>query len=203
MKETTVKISVTQDGLLPEEVTVLGTIFLPAIQKQILKSCGFEKIDDATYAGVMPIKVTTNQKTQIIEFEVGAMTDFRKKVVNFVNQARVLEFEIPEPPVVEEPKKISKRKSTKKSKLTAKEKKAAAKKKTAAKKTAAKKTPAKKTPAKKKAAIKIIPKRPRKSTQTKKKVTAKKTKKTPVKIKKQLKIKKKTKKRGTRNSKTN
>ena len=198
MKETTVKISVTQDGLLPEEVTVLGTIFLPAIQKQILKSCGFEKIDDATYAGVMPIKVTTNQKTQIIEFEVGAMTDFRKKVVNFVNQARVLEFQIPEPPVVEEPKKISKRKSTKKSKLTAKEKKAAAKKKTAAKKTAAKKTPAKK-----KAAIKIIPKRPRKSTQTKKKVTAKKTKKTPVKIKKQLKVQKKTKKRGTRNSKTN
>ena len=186
MKETTVKISVTQDGLLPEEVTVLGTIFLPAIQKQILKSCGFEKIDDATYAGVMPIKVTTNQKTQIIEFEVGAMTDFRKKVVNFVNQARVLEFEIPEPPVVEEPKKISKRKSTKKSKLTAKEKKAAAKKKTAAKKTAAKKTAAKK-----KAAIKIIPKTP------------KKTKKTPVKIKKQLKVQKKTKKRGTRNSKTN
>ena len=198
MKETTVKISVTQDGLLPEEVTVLGTIFLPAIQKQILKSCGFEKIDDATYAGVMPIKVTTNQKTQIIEFEVGAMTDFRKKVVNFVNQARVLEFEIPEPPVVEEPKKISKRKSTKKSKLTAKEKKAAAKKKTAAKKTAAKKTAAKK-----KAAIKIIPKSPRKTTQTKKKVTAKKTKKTPVKIKKQLKVQKKTKKRGTRNSKTN
>ena len=198
MKETTVKISVTQDGLLPEEVTVLGTIFLPAIQKQILKSCGFEKIDDATYAGVMPIKVTTNQKTQIIEFEVGAMTDFRKKVVNFVNQARVLELEIPEPPVVEEPKKISKRKSTKKSKLTAKEKKAAAKKKTAAKKTAAKKTAAKK-----KAAIKIIPKRPRKTTQTKKKVTAKKTKKTPVKIKKQLKVQKKTKKRGTRNSKTN
>ena len=198
MKETTVKISVTQDGLLPEEVTVLGTIFLPAIQKQILKSCGFEKIDDATYAGVMPIKVTTNQKTQIIEFEVGAMTDFRKKVVNFVNQARVLEFEIPEPPVVEELKKISKRKSTKKSKLTAKEKKAAAKKKTAAKKTAAKKTAAKK-----KAAIKIIPKRPRKTTQTKKKVTAKKTKKTPVKIKKQLKVQKKTKKRGTRNSKTN
>ena len=74
MKETTVKISVTQDGLLPEEVTVLGTIFLPAIQKQILKSCGFEKIDDATYAGVMPIKVTTNQKTQIIEFEVCELT---------------------------------------------------------------------------------------------------------------------------------
>ena len=43
MRETTVKISVTQDGLLPEEVTLLGKIFLPIIQKQILKSTGFEK----------------------------------------------------------------------------------------------------------------------------------------------------------------
>ena len=49
MRETTVKISVTQDGLLPEEVTLLGKIFLPAIQKQILRSCGFEKIDDSTF----------------------------------------------------------------------------------------------------------------------------------------------------------
>ena len=59
MRETTVKISVTQDGLLPEEVTLLGKIFLPAIQKQILKSTGFEKIDDSTFAGVVPIKITT------------------------------------------------------------------------------------------------------------------------------------------------
>ena len=45
MRRTTVRISVTQDGLLPEEVTVLGTIFIPAIQKQILRSVGFEAID--------------------------------------------------------------------------------------------------------------------------------------------------------------
>ena len=49
MKQTTIKISVTQDGLLPEEVTLLGKIFIPPIQKQILKSTGFEKIDDSTY----------------------------------------------------------------------------------------------------------------------------------------------------------
>ena len=36
MKKTTIKISVTQDGLLPEEVTLLGKIFIPPIQKQIL-----------------------------------------------------------------------------------------------------------------------------------------------------------------------
>ena len=70
MRETTVKISVTQDGLLPEEVTLLGQIFLPAIQKQILKSTGFEKIDDSTFAGVVPIKITTNSKIQEIEFEI-------------------------------------------------------------------------------------------------------------------------------------
>ena len=80
MRETTVKISVTQDGLLPEEVTLLGKIFFHLIQKQILRSCGFEKIDDSTFAGVVPIKVTTNAKMQEIEFEVGAIPDFRKKV---------------------------------------------------------------------------------------------------------------------------
>ena len=60
MKQTTIKISVTQDGLLPEEVTLLGKIFIPPIQKQILKSTGFEKIDDSTYAGVMPCLLYTS-----------------------------------------------------------------------------------------------------------------------------------------------
>ena len=166
MKETTVKISVTQDGLLPEEVTVLGTIFLPVIQKQILKSIGFEKIDDAVFAGVMPVKITTNQKTQIIEFEVGAVSDFRKKVVSFVNQASLLEFVIPEPPVVEEPKpkKTAKSKSAKKTKETAKGKKTAAK------------------PAKKAAAKKVV-KKTTKASAVKKKAIAKKGKKSPVKAK--------------------
>lgn len=173
MKETTVKISVTQDGLLPEEVTVLGTIFLPLIQKQILKSIGFEKIDDAVFAGVMPVKITTNQKTQIIEFEVGAVSDFRKKVVSFVNQASLLEFVIPEPPVVEEPKpkKTAKSKSAKKTKETTKGKKTAAK---PVKKAAAKKV----SPAKKK-----VVKKKTKASAVKKKAIAKKVKKSPVKAK--------------------
>ena len=154
MRETTVKISVTQDGLLPEEVTLLGKIFLPAIQKQILRSCGFEKIDDSTFAGVVPIKVTANAKMQEIEFEVGAIPDFRKKVVEFINQVSLLEFEEPEP-VKEEPEVEPKKTRTKKkskSDTKSKVKKTAAKpatKKAATKKPVTKKSATKKTVAKK------------------------------------------------------
>ena len=178
MRETTVKISVTQDGLLPEEVTLLGKIFLPAIQKQILRSCGFEKIDDSTFAGVVPIKVTANAKMQEIEFEVGAIPDFRKKVVEFINEVSLLEFEEPEPvkePEVEEKKTRTKKKA--KSDTKSKVKKDAAKpaakkavtkpatkkpatKKSAAKKPVAKKSTTKKPVTKKSATKKTVPKKP-------------------------------------------
>ena len=166
MRETTVKISVTQDGLLPEEVTLLGKIFLPVIQKQILKSTGFEKIDDSTFAGVVPIKITTNSKIQEIEFEVGAIPDFRKKVVEFVNQVSLLEF-VKEEPVKEDEKPLKKTKSasTNEKKLKAKSKKAKSKKaapkkkSTDIKKLSAKKTAAKKVSAKKKPVIKKVQKK--------------------------------------------
>ena len=161
MRETTVKISVTQDGLLPEEVTLLGKIFLPAIQKQILKSTGFEKIDDSTFAGVVPIKITTNPKIQEIEFEVGAIPDFRKKVVEFVNQVSLLEF-VKEEPVIEDEKPLKKTKSasSNEKKLKAKSKKIKPKKKsTDIKKLSAKKTTAKKVSAKKKPVIKKVKKK--------------------------------------------
>tara|TARA_B100001248_G_scaffold90706_1_gene67132 strand:- start:76471 stop:76989 length:519 start_codon:yes stop_codon:yes gene_type:complete len=161
MRETTVKISVTQDGLLPEEVTLLGKIFLPAIQKQILKSTGFEKIDDSTFAGVVPIKITTNSKIQEIEFEVGAIPDFRKKVVEFVNQVSLLEF-VKEEPVIEDEKPLKKTKSasSNEKKLKAKSKKIKPKKKsTDIKKLSPKKTTAKKVSAKKKPVIKKVKKK--------------------------------------------
>ena len=164
MRETTVKISVTQDGLLPEEVTLLGKIFLPAIQKQILRSCGFEKIDDSTFAGVVPIKVTANAKMQEIEFEVGAIPDFRKKVVEFINEVSLLEFEEPEPvkeePEVEPKKTRTKKKSKSDSKSKVKKTSAkpatkkAATKKPMTKKSATKKTAAKKPVTKKSTAVK-------------------------------------------------
>ncbi len=170
MRKTNVKISVTQDGLLPEEVTLLGKIFLPAIQKQILRSCGFEKIDDSTFAGVVPIKVTANAKMQEIEFEVGAIPDFRKKVVEFINQVSLLEFEEPEP-VKEEPEVEPKKTRTKKkskSDTKSKVKKTAAKpatkkaatKKAATKKAATKKAATKKPVTKKSATKKTVAKKP-------------------------------------------
>ena len=165
MRKTNVKISVTQDGLLPEEVTLLGKIFLPAIQKQILRSCGFEKIDDSTFAGVVPIKVTANAKKQEIEFEVGAIPDFRKKVVEFINEVSLLEFEEPEP-VKEEPEVEPKKTRTKKkskSDTKSKVKKTAAKpatKKAATKKAATKKAATKKPVTKKSATKKTVAKKP-------------------------------------------
>ena len=179
MRETTVKISVTQDGLLPEEVTLLGKIFLPVIQKQILRSCGFEKIDDSTFAGVVPIKVTANAKMQEIEFEVGAIPDFRKKVVEFINEVSLLEFEEPEPvkePEVEEKKTRTKKKA--KSDTKSKVKKDAAKpaakkavtkpatKKSAAKNPVAKKSTTKKPVTKKSATKKTVAKKPVKKKST-------------------------------------
>ena len=161
MRETTVKISVTQDGLLPEEVTLLGQIFLPAIQKQILKSTGFEKIDDSTFAGVVPIKITTNSKIQEIEFEVGAIPDFRKKVVEFVNQVSLLEF-VKEEPVKEEEKPLKKSKSdpSNKKKVNTKSKKSSKKTKSSdTEKPTAKKTAAKKVSATKKALTKKVKKK--------------------------------------------
>ena len=157
MKKTTIKISVTQDGLLPEEVTLLGKIFIPPIQKQILRSTGFEKIDDSTYAGVMPVKIIANAKVQEIEFEIGAIPDFRKKVVEFVNVVSLQDFIEPEPePVVEPKKKLSKFKKEKEEKKEAAKAKAKAKKivgtsplKSKAKKAATKKAVAKANIAKK------------------------------------------------------
>lgn len=186
MKKTTIKISVTQDGLLPEEVTLLGKIFIPPIQKQILRSTGFEKIDDSTYAGVMPVKIIANAKVQEIEFEIGAIPDFRKKVVEFVNVVSLQDFIEPEPePVAEPKKKLSKSKKEKEEKKEAAKAKAKAKKivgtsplKSKAKKAATKKAVAKANIAKKAAAKKSLTKKVVKKATVKaseKKVTAKKT----------------------------
>ena len=180
MKQTTIKISVTQDGLLPEEVTLLGKIYIPLIQKQILRSTGFEKIDDSTYAGVMPVKIIANAKVQEIEFEIGAIPDFRKKVVEFVNVVSLQDFIEPQPEPEPEPKKKSSKSKKDKvekkvgrkvlatSPLKSKAKKVsdkkladkeAAAKKIAAKKSPAKKIVAKKSPVKKIAAKKIVAKK--------------------------------------------
>ena len=206
MKKTTIKISVTQDGLLPEEVTLLGKIFIPPIQKQILRSTGFEKIDDSTYAGVMPVKIIANAKVQEIEFEIGAIPDFRKKVVEFVNVVSLQDFIEPEPePVVETKKKLSKSKKEKEEKKEAAKAKAKAKKivgtsplKSKAKKAATKKAVAKANIAKKAAAKKSLTKKVVKKAAVKataKKATAKKVTAKKAAPKKVTKVKNKTKRK--------
>ena len=211
MKKTTIKISVTQDGLLPEEVTLLGKIFIPPIQKQILRSTGFEKIDDSTYAGVMPVKIIANAKVQEIEFEIGAIPDFRKKVVEFVNVVSLQDFIEPEPePVVEPKKKLSKSKKEKEEKKEAAKAKAKAKKivgtsplkskakKAATKKAVAKANIAKKAAAKKSLTKKVVKKAAVKATAKKataKKATAKKVTAKKAAPKKVTKVKNKTKRK--------
>ena len=211
MKKTTIKISVTQDGLLPEEVTLLGKIFIPPIQKQILRSTGFEKIDDSTYAGVMPVKIIANAKVQEIEFEIGAIPDFRKKVVEFVNVVSLQDFIEPEPePVVETKKKLSKSKKEKEEKKEAAKAKAKAKKivgtsplkskakKAATKKAVAKANIAKKAAAKKSLTKKVVKKAAVKATAKKataKKATAKKVTAKKAAPKKVTKVKNKTKRK--------
>jgi hypothetical protein len=191
MKQTTIKISVTQDGLLPEEVTLLGKIYIPLIQKQILRSTGFEKIDDSTYAGVMPVKIIANAKVQEIEFEIGAIPDFRKKVVEFVNVVSLQDFIEPQPEPEPEPKKKSSKSKKDKvekkvgrkvlatSPLKSKAKKVSDKKladkEAAAKKIAAKKSPAKKIAAKKSPAKKIAAKKIAAKKSPAKKIAAKKS----------------------------
>ena len=185
MKETTIKISVTQDGLLPEEVTLLGKIFIPPIQKQILRSTGFEKIDDSTYAGVMPVKIIANSKLQEIEFEIGAIPDFRKKVVEFVNVVSLQDFVEEEPEPISPPKK--KAGKIKKDKAEDKKTKPKAKKvvttnplKSKAKKLSKKKVADKVKEKKKVSVKKAVKKVAAKKNTSKKKVTEKKiTKKNP------------------------
>ncbi|MDG2445863.1 MAG: hypothetical protein P8M64_03260 [Thermodesulfobacteriota bacteirum] len=204
MKETTIKISVTQDGLLPEEVTLLGKIFIPAIQKQILRSCGFEQIDasTSTYAGVIPMKITANSKMQEVEFEIGAIPDFRKKVVEFVKLTSLQDFVEPEIKEIEEPKKKTKKtkKEEREEKKSAKEKKKKPLSASPLKSRAKSKVEAKKV-AKKKVVTKLA--KPKKATKAKKvekpkkvakKVTKKVAKQTKVSLKKkEVKSKSKTK----------
>ena len=190
MKETTIKISVTQDGLLPEEVTLLGKIFIPSIQKQILRSCGFEQIDasTSTYAGVIPMKITANSKMQEVEFEIGAIPDFRKKVVEFVKLTSLQDFVEPEIKEIEEPKKKTKKtkKEEREEKKSAKEKKKKPLSASPLKSRAKSKVEAKKV-AKKKVVTKLA--KPKKATKAKKVEKPKKvTKKVTKKVAKQTKV---------------
>ncbi|GBD38503.1 hypothetical protein HRbin37_00754 [bacterium HR37] len=85
MKSTRLKISVSQDGLLPQETAEIATLEFPALQKKILKALGFERVDSKTYVGVLPVFVSLGDNEQEIEIELGVtLPEMRKKVLEIV-----------------------------------------------------------------------------------------------------------------------
>lgn len=85
MKFTRLKISVSQDGLLPEETAEVATIPLPILPKKLLKALGFERVDATTYVGVLPVFINLGDKEQEIEIELGVtLPEMRKKVIEIV-----------------------------------------------------------------------------------------------------------------------
>lgn len=85
MKSTRLKISVSQDGLLPQETAEIATLEFPTLPKKLLKALGFERVDSKTYVGVLPVFINLGEKEQEIEIELGVtLPEMRKKIIEIV-----------------------------------------------------------------------------------------------------------------------
>jgi hypothetical protein len=85
MKSTRLKISVSQDGLLPQETAEVAVLQFPVLPKKLLKALGFERVDSTTFVGVLPVFVNLGEKEQEIEIELGVtLPEMRKKVIEIV-----------------------------------------------------------------------------------------------------------------------
>ena len=171
MKSTLLKISVSQDGLLPQETAEIATIEFPTLPKKLLKALGFERVDSKTYVGVLPVFINLGEKEQEIEIELGVtLPEMRKKIIDIVKTpARLI--------AVANEKKAAAPKAKKEKAAPAKEP-VATKKEPAVKKTpAAKKAVTTKAKAAPKTAASKTKKTPSKTTTTKA-ATAKTAKKT-------------------------
>ena len=85
MKATKIKVSVSQDGLLPQETAEIATVDFPVFQKKLLKALGFERVDSETFVGVLPVFVHLSDKQQEIEVELGVgLPEMRKKVLEIL-----------------------------------------------------------------------------------------------------------------------
>jgi len=85
MKATKIKVSVSQDGLLPQETAEIATVDFPVFQKKLLKALGFERVDSETFVGVLPVFVHLTDKHQEIEVELGVgQQEMRKKVLEIL-----------------------------------------------------------------------------------------------------------------------
>lgn len=84
MKPTRIKVSVSQDGLLPQETADVASIEFPALPKKLLKALGFERVDATTFVGVLPVFVNLGDQ-QEIEIELGVgIPEMRKKVLEIL-----------------------------------------------------------------------------------------------------------------------
>lgn len=85
MKSTRLKISVSQDGLLPQETADVAILQFPVLPKKLLKALGFERVDSTTFVGVLPVFVNLGEKEQEIEIELGVtLPEMRKKVIDII-----------------------------------------------------------------------------------------------------------------------
>ena len=85
MKSTRLKISVSQDGLLPQETADVAILQFPVLPKKLLKALGFERVDSTTFVGVLPVFVNLGEKEQEIEIELGVtLPEMRKKVIEII-----------------------------------------------------------------------------------------------------------------------
>lgn len=107
MKSTRLKISVGQDGLLPQETAEVAMLDFPILPKKLLKALGFERVDATTYVGVLPVFVNLANNEQEIEIELGiTIPEMRKKVIEIVKNSAKNSS-----PVVETPAKPQKEKA--------------------------------------------------------------------------------------------
>jgi len=167
MKATRLKISVSQDGLLPQETAEIATLEFPTLPKKLLNALGFERVDSNTYVGVLPVFINLGEKEQEIEIELGVtLPEMRKKIIDIVKTPARLIY-------IAQDKKRAATKATKKKEPIKKEAAATTDKAAPAKKSASaqKKATTAKTTSKTKTAT-------AKTSTAKAKTTATKTKKT-------------------------
>lgn len=85
MKSTKLKVSISQDGLLPQETQEIVTLSFPSLPKKLLKALGFERVDAKTFVGVLPVFINLEEKYQEIEIELGiTLPEMRKKVIEMI-----------------------------------------------------------------------------------------------------------------------
>lgn len=87
MKPTLIKISISQDGLLPQQSIEMGEVLLQNLPRKLMTALDFEKVEDerkrTTFIGILPVFVVLEEKTQEIEMELTvAHPELRDKVVD-------------------------------------------------------------------------------------------------------------------------